>query len=55
MPSVATRMGMDEQKLTQILVSNGASEDTLKRRLRAQIGLDQSCTRTLQGQSGNQG
>ena len=35
--AVATRMGIDTQKLTQILVSNGASEDTLKRRLRAQI------------------
>jgi peptidyl-prolyl cis-trans isomerase SurA len=34
---VATRMGMDIQKLTQILDSNGASADTLKRRLRAQI------------------
>jgi peptidyl-prolyl cis-trans isomerase SurA len=35
--AVATRMGLDSQKLTQLLVSNGASEDTLKRRLRAQI------------------
>jgi peptidyl-prolyl cis-trans isomerase SurA len=35
--SVADRMGVDEQKLTQILVGGGASEDTLKRRLRAQI------------------
>ncbi len=34
---VATRMGVDAQKLTQILESNGASADTLKRRLRAQI------------------
>jgi peptidyl-prolyl cis-trans isomerase SurA len=34
---VATRMGLDEAKLTQILASNGASADTLKRRLRAQI------------------
>jgi len=34
---VATRMGMDAQKLTQLLVSNGTSDDTLKRRLRAQI------------------
>jgi len=34
---VATRMGFDAPKLTQILVSGGASEDTLKRRLRAQI------------------
>ena len=34
---VATRMGIDAQKLTQILDSNGASADTLKRRLRAQI------------------
>ena len=35
--TVATRMGIDAQKLTQLLASNGASEDTLKRRLRAQI------------------
>ncbi len=35
--AVATRMGMDAQKLTQLLASNGASDDTLKRRLRAQI------------------
>jgi peptidyl-prolyl cis-trans isomerase SurA len=34
---VARRLGMDQQKLTQLLVSNGASEDTLKRRLRAQM------------------
>jgi peptidyl-prolyl cis-trans isomerase SurA len=34
---VATRMGVDAQKLTQILVAGGASEDTLKRRLRAQM------------------
>jgi peptidyl-prolyl cis-trans isomerase SurA len=34
---VATRMGFDAQKLTQILASGGASEATLKRRLRAQI------------------
>jgi len=34
---VATRMGIDTQKLTQILVSAGSSDDTLKRRLRAQI------------------
>jgi peptidyl-prolyl cis-trans isomerase SurA len=34
---VATRMGFDAPKLTQILVTGGASEDTLKRRLRAQI------------------
>jgi peptidyl-prolyl cis-trans isomerase SurA len=34
---VATRMGMDTQKLTQILVAGGASDDTLKRRLRAQL------------------
>lgn len=34
---VARRIGVDVQKLTQILVSNGASEDTLKRSLRAQI------------------
>lgn len=35
--TVASRMGIDAQKLTQLLVSGGASEDTLKRRLRAQI------------------
>jgi peptidyl-prolyl cis-trans isomerase SurA len=35
--NVATRMGVDTSKLTQILTSGGASEDTLKRRLRAQI------------------
>jgi peptidyl-prolyl cis-trans isomerase SurA len=34
---VATRMGIDPQKLTQILANAGASDDTLKRRLRAQI------------------
>jgi peptidyl-prolyl cis-trans isomerase SurA len=34
---VATHMNLDEQKLTQLLVAAGASEDTLKRRLRAQI------------------
>jgi peptidyl-prolyl cis-trans isomerase SurA len=34
---VATRMGIDEPKLTQLLASGGASDDTLKRRLRAQI------------------
>ena len=35
--NIATHMGIDTQKLTQLLVSAGASEDTLKRRLRAQI------------------
>jgi peptidyl-prolyl cis-trans isomerase SurA len=34
---VATRMGMDTAKLTQLLVAGGASGDTLKRRLRAQL------------------
>jgi peptidyl-prolyl cis-trans isomerase SurA len=34
---VAGRMGVDQQKLTQILAAGGASEDTLKLRLRAQI------------------
>ncbi len=33
---VAKRMGIDEQKLTQILTSAGASDSTLKLRLRAQ-------------------
>jgi peptidyl-prolyl cis-trans isomerase SurA len=35
--TVASRMGIDAQKLTQLLVAGGASDDTLKRRLRAQI------------------
>jgi peptidyl-prolyl cis-trans isomerase SurA len=35
--TVATRMGIDAQKLTQLLVAGGASDDTLKRRLRAQV------------------
>ena len=34
---VASRMGIDAAKLTQLLVSAGASDDTLKRRLRAQL------------------
>ncbi len=34
---VASRMGLDAQKLTQVLVNGGTSVDTLKRRLRAQI------------------
>ncbi len=34
---VASRMGLEPQKLTQALVAGGASDDTLKRRLRAQI------------------
>ena len=34
---VAIRMGADQTKLTQILVAGGASEDTLKRHLRAHI------------------
>ena len=33
----ARRMGIDGSKLTQVLTAGGASEDTLKRRLRAQI------------------
>jgi peptidyl-prolyl cis-trans isomerase SurA len=37
---VAIRMGTDQTKLTQILVAGGAGEDTLKRRLRAQIALN---------------
>jgi peptidyl-prolyl cis-trans isomerase SurA len=36
---VAIRMGIDQPKLTQLLFAGGASEDTLKRRLRAQIAL----------------
>jgi peptidyl-prolyl cis-trans isomerase SurA len=35
--TVATRMGIDGPKLTQLLTAGGASEDTLKRRLRAQL------------------
>ncbi len=35
--SVATRMGIDTPKLTQLLVAGGASDDTLKHRLRAQL------------------
>jgi peptidyl-prolyl cis-trans isomerase SurA len=35
--TVASRMGVDPQKLTQLLAAGGASDDTLKRRLRAQI------------------
>jgi peptidyl-prolyl cis-trans isomerase SurA len=35
--NVATRMGIDVQKLTELLVKGGASDDTLKRRLRAQL------------------
>jgi peptidyl-prolyl cis-trans isomerase SurA len=35
--TVASRMGIDAQKLTQLLVAGGASDDTLKRRLRAQV------------------
>jgi len=35
--TVAIRMGIDPQKLTQVLATGGASVDTLKRRLRAQI------------------
>jgi peptidyl-prolyl cis-trans isomerase SurA len=34
---VAKRIGMDEQKLSQLLVTSGSSADTLKHRLRAQI------------------
>jgi peptidyl-prolyl cis-trans isomerase SurA len=34
---VATRMGMDTEKLTQVLTTNGASADTLKQKLRAQM------------------
>jgi len=35
--NVAQRMGIDAEKLTQILTTAGASGDTLKRRLRAQL------------------
>jgi peptidyl-prolyl cis-trans isomerase SurA len=35
--NVARHMGLDAQKLTQLLTSAGASEDTLKRRLKAQL------------------
>ncbi len=36
---VAIRMGIDRTKLTRLLVAGGASEDTLKRALRAHIAL----------------
>ncbi len=35
--TVGSRMGLDEQKLTQLLERGGASADTLKRKLRAQL------------------
>jgi peptidyl-prolyl cis-trans isomerase SurA len=35
--TVATRMGIDGPKLTQMLTAGGASAETLKRRLRAQL------------------
>ncbi len=35
--AVATRMGLDVQKLTQVLERGGASADTLKHRLRAEL------------------
>ena len=35
--NVASRMGIDTQKLTQVLASNGSSADTLKHRLRAEL------------------
>jgi peptidyl-prolyl cis-trans isomerase SurA len=35
--NIATRMGLDAQKLTQVLAAGGTSADSLKRRLRAQI------------------
>ena len=35
--NIASNMGVDSQKLAQILASGGASADTLKQRLRAQI------------------
>jgi peptidyl-prolyl cis-trans isomerase SurA len=35
--SIATNMGVDAQKLTQMLTSSGASADTLKHRLKAQL------------------
>jgi peptidyl-prolyl cis-trans isomerase SurA len=35
--NVARHMGIDAEKLTQILTTAGASDDTLKRRLRAQL------------------
>jgi peptidyl-prolyl cis-trans isomerase SurA len=35
--NVATRMGIDAQKLTQVLASSGSSADTLKHRLRAEL------------------
>ncbi len=38
--NVAKRLGVDTKKLTQMLTSGGASEATLKRRLRAQLAWD---------------
>jgi peptidyl-prolyl cis-trans isomerase SurA len=35
--SIANNMGVDSQKLAQILANGGASEDTLRQRLRAQL------------------
>jgi peptidyl-prolyl cis-trans isomerase SurA len=35
--NIATNMGVDTQKLTQMLASGGASAETLKRRIRAQM------------------
>jgi peptidyl-prolyl cis-trans isomerase SurA len=35
--NIASNMGVDSQKLAQMLANGGASEDTLKQRLRAQI------------------
>jgi peptidyl-prolyl cis-trans isomerase SurA len=35
--NVGSRMGINAQKLTQMLATNGASADTLKRRLRAEL------------------
>jgi len=35
--NIASNMGVDSQKLTQMLVAGGASADTLKQKLRAQI------------------
>ena len=45
--AVATRMGIDTPKLTQMLASDGASADTLKRRFAGADCLDRSCARTL--------
>ena len=47
------RMGADAQRLTQALTAAGASADTFKRHLRAQLGLEHARARALQGEPRN--